>query len=625
LWMGFVRNFTDIDTNVTLHLRYKRFLRIITDYTGRERSLIGQLIAGSMYPTPETVADLQRGQGIVALSWQISRELADQGRLYPIVGPYYDDAFSHYSTMSGIVQGILDVPQARTGVATYPVSLDLWFELSTQAADSFAALRDVSIRATREHIDRLIAGTQRSIAAAALVFILALLLCGYSFWTISRRVIRPINQVIDALLRVMRGEEVSFVTSARAQDEIGKLAVVLNAFQQNMEEVKRTSAELNRSQGHLRAVVDHAVDGLITVDVKGVVTSFNPACERIFGYSVNEVVGQSVKMLVPEAYREDYHSDVTNYLATGETAVIDGTSRELTARRNDGTIFPIDLSISTFTFYDGRYFSGIVRDITARKDAYKKLSLYTRALERSNKELDEFAYIASHDLKEPLRGIHNHSRFLLEDNEGKLDEDSVGRIKRLTYLSQRMERLVNDLLYFSRIGRQELSVGAADLNLVIEDIESTLETFLAERNARVLVPQRLPIVTCDKIRIAEVFRNLITNAVKYSDSKDKTVEIGCQDAPQTTRIATAARVFYVKDNGKGIDPEFHEDIFRMFKRLQKSSDTEEGTGVGLTFVKKIVERHGGRVWLESELGKGTTFFFTLEASRDEKRSDARAA
>ena len=125
--------------------------------------------------------------------------------------------------------------------------------------------------------------------------------------------------------------------------------------------------------------------------------------------------------------------------------------------------------------------------------------------------------------------------------------------------------------------------------------------------------------------MAEVFRNLITNAVKYNDSKERTVEIGCQDAPRTAGIATAAPVFYVKDNGKGIDPEFHEDIFRMFKRLQKSSDTEEGTGVGLTFVKKIVERHGGRIWLESELGKGTTFYFTLEASRDEKRSDAQGS
>ena len=335
--------------------------------------------------------------------------------------------------------------------------------------------------------------------------------------------------------------------------------------------------------------------------------------------------GQNVEMLVPDAYREEFNSYVLQHLATGETAVLDGTSRELTAQRKDGTIFPIDLSISAFTLDGERYFSGIVRDITARKEAYRQLSLYTRALERSNKELDEFAYIASHDLKEPLRGIHNHSRFLLEDNEDKLDEDSVGRLKRLTYLSQRMERLVNDLLYFSRIGRQELSVGPTDLNVVIHDIKDTLETFLAERNARISVPQPLPVVTCDKLRVGEVFRNLITNAVKYSDSKERTVEIGCQDAPRTAGIATAAPVFYVKDNGKGIDPEFHEDIFRMFKRLQKSSDTEEGTGVGLTFVKKIVERHGGRIWLESELGKGTTFYFTLEASRDEKRSDAQAA
>lgn len=624
LWMGFARNYTDIDPQVTLHLRFKRFLRIITDYTGRERSLIGQLIADRAYPTTEDVAELQRGQGIVALSWQISREVADQSRLYPVIAADFEDALSHHSTMSGIVQAILDVPQART-FAIYPIGLDLWFELSTQASDSFGALRDASIQATRAHIDRLIATTQRNIAAAVLVFIPALLLCGYSFWTITRRVIRPINQVIDALLKVMQGETVSFAATAHAQDEIGKLAVVLHAFQQNMEEVKRTAGELDRSQRHLRAVVDNAVDGLITIDAKGIVKSFNPACEKIFGYGVNEVIGQSVEMLVPESYREEYGALVSHYLATGEAPSVDGAAHEFVAKRKNGTIFPIDLSISAFTLHDGAHFSGIVRDITARKEAYRQLTLYTRALERSNKELDEFAYIASHDLKEPLRGIHNHSRFLLEDNEDKLDEDSVGRLKRLTYLSQRMERLVNDLLYFSRIGRQDLSVGPTDLNAVIQDIGVTLETFLAEHNARIAVPRPLPLVTCDKIRVAEVLRNLITNAVKYSDAKERIVEIGCQDAPPATGFATTAPVFYVRDNGRGIAPEFHEDIFRMFKRLQKSSDKEEGTGVGLTFVKKIIERHGGRIWLESELGKGTTFYFTLEGSRDDKRSDARAA
>src|SRR6185369_4146350 len=234
-----------------------------------------------------------------------------------------------------------------------------------------------------------------------------------------------------------------------------------------------------------------------------------------------------------------------------------------------------------------------------------------------NKELDDFAYIASHDLKEPLRGIHNHARFLLEDNAEKLDGESVSRLSRLVYLSQRMERLVNDLLYFSRLGRHELAIQQTNVAEVISDIESTLDVFLAERGARIVIGATLPEIVCDKTRVTELFRNLITNAVKYNDKPEKTIEIGWKAEQATPEGHVEHNVFYVKDDGRGIDPEFHTEIFRIFKRLQGVTEKEEGTGVGLTFVKKIIERHGGKIWLDSALGKGTTFYFTLEASRDE--------
>ena len=175
-----------------------------------------------------------------------------------------------------------------------------------------------------------------------------------------------------------------------------------------------------------------------------------------------------------------------------------------------------------------------------------------------------------------------------------------------------MERLVNDLLYFSRLGRQELAIQSTDMNAVIHDIESTLEVFLQERHARITIPKPLPTVTCDVTRVTEAFRNLITNAVKYNDKPEKTVEIGFLHEHALPDGSIASNVFYVRDNGKGIPSEFYEEIFRIFKRLQSSKDSqEEGTGAGLTFVKKIIERHDGRIWLESEIGKGTTFYFTL--------------
>ncbi|RYE55975.1 MAG: PAS domain-containing sensor histidine kinase, partial [Rhizobiaceae bacterium] len=212
--------------------------------------------------------------------------------------------------------------------------------------------------------------------------------------------------------------------------------------------------------------------------------------------------------------------------------------------------------------------------------------------------------------KEPLRGIHNHSRFLLEDYAEQLDADAKRRLDRLVHLSQRMEKLVNDLLYFSRIGRQELAIRPTDLGLVVSDVISTLEQFLEDQHARVEVIGELPEITCDSVRVTEVFRNLIVNAVKYNEKSEKLVEIGSLSSHPDTSGRTWRQVFFVRDNGKGIALEFHEDIFRMFKRLERP-DNDDGTGAGLTFVRKIVQRHGGQIWLESTPEQGTTFYFTL--------------
>ena len=254
--------------------------------------------------------------------------------------------------------------------------------------------------------------------------------------------------------------------------------------------------------------------------------------------------------------------------------------------------------------------------LVIRRGAEKE-SAYLSDLQRSNQELDDFAYIASHDLKEPLRGLFNHATFLLEDYKDKIDEDGVRRLTRLGLLCQRMEQLINDLMYFSRLGRADFAVQETDPNAVIVEIRQMMETLLSERHAHIVVPRVLPRIVCDRTRVTEVFRNLITNAVKYNDKAERLVEIGFSESVNT-KDGPESNVFYVKDNGVGIDPEFHQDIFRIFKRLQNSSDgPDAGTGVGLTFVKKIVERHGGRIWLKSEPGKGTVFYFNLNRGRNE--------
>jgi signal transduction histidine kinase len=251
-----------------------------------------------------------------------------------------------------------------------------------------------------------------------------------------------------------------------------------------------------------------------------------------------------------------------------------------------------------------------------RQRAAQALAIIASELERSNQELDDFAYIASHDLKEPLRGLFNHASFLLEDYKDKLDEDGVRRLARLGALCQRMEGLIDDLMYFSRLGRAELASQKTDPNLVIAEIRQMMEQVLSERNASIVMPWPLPKIICDKALVTEVFRNLISNAVKYNDKTEPVVEIGFL-AWVDTDAGLASSVFYVKDNGVGIEREFHQEIFRIFKRLERPAEGQQaGTGVGLTFVKKIVERHGGRIWLESDPGNGTIFYFNLNLEQN---------
>jgi light-regulated signal transduction histidine kinase (bacteriophytochrome) len=235
----------------------------------------------------------------------------------------------------------------------------------------------------------------------------------------------------------------------------------------------------------------------------------------------------------------------------------------------------------------------------------QELKAKNAELARSNQELDDFAYIASHDLKEPLRGIHNYSKFLLDDYGTRLDEEAKEKLATLCRLAQRMETLIDSLLQFSRVGRVELASREADLNELVRSALESLQITLREERVDVRVPRPLPAVTCDRVRVAEVFHNLIANAVKYNDKPQKWVEVGVREA------AAGPPVLYVRDNGIGIPPKHHQAVFRIFKRLHGRDKYGGGTGAGLTIVKKIVERHGGRIWVESTPGEGTTFFFTL--------------
>ena len=255
--------------------------------------------------------------------------------------------------------------------------------------------------------------------------------------------------------------------------------------------------------------------------------------------------------------------------------------------------------------------------LLAREQAAREaLARLNAELERSNTELDAFAYIASHDLKEPLRGIHNYAHFLIEDYADKLDEAGTTKLRTLTRLTQRMQSLLDSLLHYSRLGRQELSLRPVNLQTVLEGALDLLHAQVAEAGVEVRIPRPLPTVIADHRCIGEIFTNLIVNATKYNDKPNRWVEVGCvSDGDDGTE--SPCPVLYVRDNGIGIPEQHREAVFRIFRRLHGREEYGGGVGAGLTIVKKIVERHGGKIWLESTVGEGTTFYFTLAAATTE--------
>lgn len=368
---------------------------------------------------------------------------------------------------------------------------------------------------------------------------------------------------------------------------------------------KQAEKMLIDEKKHLKAVVNTVIDGILTIDEKGVIHSFNPSASRIFGYSAKEIIGEELKILMPDPNSRSNDDYIEDFLHIDEDEKVKYIGRQAEAKRKDGSFFPVEFGINEMEKDGERMFVAIIRDISERKKADESISDYINKLELSNQELDDFAYIASHDLKEPLRGMSNNVLFLQEDYEELLGDDGNQRFERVIFLCKRMENLIDNLLYFSRLGRQDLAIKDVDLNEVINDITEMSYSFIEEKNAKVIIPKPLPNIQCDATRITEVFRNLITNAIKYNDKDEKIIEIGAKKEDDKT-------IFYVKDNGVGIDKTFHEDIFRIFKRLNNESDGERGSGVGLTFVKKIIERHEGKIWLESEPGIGTSFFFYMK-------------
>ena len=376
-------------------------------------------------------------------------------------------------------------------------------------------------------------------------------------------------------------------------------------------ERKRTEAELHDREARMRAVLENAAEGIITIDERGTIESANATAERIFGYTLAEMAGRNVSMLMPPPYREEHDGYVANYIRTGNAKVIGGT-REVAGRRKDGSEFPIDLAVGEVQVEGKRLFTGFVRDITARKHAEREVAhLGAEAAERAaqleaaNKELEAFSYSVSHDLRAPLRHVQGYVALLKKALGDSLPETAARYLEVIVGAGTQMGQLIDDLLAFSRIGRIEMHRSTVNLDLLLQGCVASLDAETSGRNIIWRIAP-LPAVAGDPAMLRQVFTNLLDNAVKYTAPRDPAeIEIG------TCGNEAGRAIFYVRDNGVGFDMQFADKLFGVFQRLHTSEEFE-GTGIGLANVRRIITRHGGRVWPEAELGKGATFFFTLE-------------
>ncbi len=365
----------------------------------------------------------------------------------------------------------------------------------------------------------------------------------------------------------------------------------------------------------LKAIIDTAIDGIITIDEKGIMESVNPAAAKIFSYDSGELIGKNISMLMPDPDRSHHDRYIGAYLNSGKAKII-GIGREVRGLKKNGETFPFRLAISEVNVTSGsRIFTGIIHDLTKRKAAEHKLLAYAQELERSNRELEEFAYVSSHDLQEPLRKIQAFGSRLEEMEATQLSVKGKDYLGRMLSASMRMQGLINDLLSFSRVSAKSRTFDSIDLNKVMKEVLSDLEILIQETEARIIV-EPLPIIDADTTQIRQLFQNLITNAIKFRGSNKPELTIKPEENQGTGNQDVIILSF--ADNGIGFDEKYLDRIFQIFQRLEGRKF--DGSGIGLAICRRIANKHGGTITAKSALGQGATFFVTLKKSHPKNHS-----
>lgn len=376
-------------------------------------------------------------------------------------------------------------------------------------------------------------------------------------------------------------------------------------------------ADLKQSEARFRTLLEAAPDAILVVDTAGRIRLVNAQVESLFGHRREDLLGQTVEALIPPRFREDHPARRDKFFEAPVLVTASTPGPERWAVRSDGTEFPVEITLSPFEENGERLVTAIVRDVTGLRDAQAELARRAEALARSNAELEQFAYVASHDLQEPLRSVVSFMQLAERRMGDAMDPDARRFVGRAIDASARMQALIQDLLAYSRVGRMGQPLRPVRLDDVLDGTLANLRAAIEQSGAEISRPVEMPAVRGDATQLIQLFQNLIANAIKFKGEKPPRIRIAAEKQAGEWIVSVA-------DEGIGIDPRYYDRIFVIFQRLH-SRKHYEGTGIGLSLCKKIVERHEGRIWVESTPGKGATFFIALpQVSRREKGQEGLA-
>ncbi len=513
-----------------------------------------------------------------------------------------------------------------------------------QLMDGIRALT-VEMRSAESHLLRLreesarasirIARLSTTIGLATAVMLVVLV----TFLTM-RSVLSRIGTAVNIARRLSSGERDIAIDDSSA-DEVGTLLHALKKAQASILEsetalqavttqaqdsnakLQHAVATLSDSEQRMGAILDTTVDGIIVIDEQRNIKAFNPAAERLFGYADDEVMEQNVKLLMPEPYQSAHDGYVRNYVATGDAKVI-GTGREVEGKRKDGTVFPLELAVSEMQVAGERMFTGVVRDITERKQAEREILAARDAAEAANVAKSSFLANMSHELRTPLNAIIGYSEMLEEEaQELKLDT-FVPDLERIHGAGKHLLTLINDILDLSKIeaGSMELLIERFPLQAFLDDVVSMTQP-LAKKNTnrlKLVCAENSGLIATDEIKLRQILFNLLSNAAKFTENGEIQLEVKREGLADTDWV-----IFRVQDTGIGMDPEQLEGIFSEFVQADRSTTRRfGGTGLGLAISRRYCEMLGGSLKVESSAGVGSTFTARIPAQTPEPVTDVMA-